>query len=322
MNKYQVMPQVVVYKNLLNKEDLDRFYKLAVEYQGDMKNFDIVDQERSTREDNHGSDPIERDDDYPINEWVPWYKFGKKTLFNFKKKPDNASEDIKFLHDFRDSVYEMLQSILNDYISEWSDSGYWPEYIDDWSIGSHGNKRLNFSVIEILKHDVLPDKKLAILFHTDSHKHRVGEPRAQQIITITVYVNDDYTGGEVEFLNEIDDEPKVITYKPESGDVTVFPAGIPYWHSAKAVTSGSEKLFARVFALWDYPGSKEWFEGIDKYGKDEWLKIVDEEMQKNVDTGMYDREVRIEGTDWQEIGLAYRIDVKKENHICVDGKDI
>ena len=320
MRKYEVMPQVVIYKDFFDKESLDRFYKISTEYGKMSEDLEVVDEERSTREDNHGTYPIESDDNYPINQWVPWYRFGQKTIFNYKTNFEDKNEDVVFMYEFRKRVYEVIDIVLKDYIKDWSDSGYWPDYIDDWSLGE--GKKLNFSAIEILKHNIYPEKNLAIIFHTDSHKHRIGEPRHQQIITITMYINDEYTGGEVEFLNEIVDEPTVMTYKPQAGDVTVFPAGIPYWHSAKAVKSGNEKLFIRLFALWNYPGSKEWFDGIKEHGEEKWLELVDSEMQEKVSSGMYDREVRIEGTDWHKAENSFKINVKSENHTYVDGKDI
>ena len=135
-----------------------------------------------------------------------------------------------------------------------------------------------------------------------------------------MYINDDYVGGEVQFLNEIDEEPKVFTYKPKQGDTTVFPSNIPYWHSAKAVVSGNKKLFVRVFAQWDYPGSQEWADGIEKYGEEEWNRINDESVQKRVDEGLYDREVNIEGQDTAKVTPAIKIYIKKENDIYIDGR--
>ena len=64
----------------------------------------------------------------------------------------------------------------------------------------------------------------------------------------------------------------------------------------------------------------EWADGIAEHGEEEWLKIVDEDVQKKVDTGIYDREVRIEGTEWQDVNPAIKVEVSKENHIYVDGR--
>jgi predicted 2-oxoglutarate/Fe(II)-dependent dioxygenase YbiX len=47
-----------------------------------------------------------------------------------------------------------------------------------------------------------------------------------------MYFNDDYVGGEIEFP-EFD-----IFYKPQLGDILVFPSSFIYNHSVKEVTSG------------------------------------------------------------------------------------
>ena len=111
----------------------------------------------------------------------------RKQFFNFKQMPDNLSdENLKFLYEFREKLYSIFSVVFKDYIDEWSASGYWPEYIDNWKLNEPGAGRMHYSVIEILKHDIHAEKNLAITFHTDAHKHRVGQPRAQQIITITI----------------------------------------------------------------------------------------------------------------------------------------
>jgi hypothetical protein len=323
MNKYQVMPQVVVYRDMFEKEELVRFYELMDKYETDTSSYTVVHEEDSTRGDNHGTPPPEQDDDSPINSWVPWHTFGKKTFYNWKQKPKNlVDEDLIFLYDFREKLLTVFKSVFKDYIDEWSQSGYWPDYITSWELNRPHISRFSSSIIEVLKHDLHPEKQLAITFHTDAHKHRVGQPRGQQIITITIYVNDDYEGGEVQFLNEIDEDAKVITYKPKYGDVTAFPSGIPYWHSAAAVTEGNKKLFVRMFAIWDYEGSKEWFEGIEKHGEKEWNKLVDADVQLKVDTGIYDREVNIEGKETAKINPAIKVYVKKENDIYIDGRTL
>jgi hypothetical protein len=51
-------------------------------------------------------------------------------------------------------------------------------------------------------------------------------------VSILMYFNDDYDGGEIEFP-EFD-----ISYKPQLGDILVFPSSFIYNHSVKEVTSG------------------------------------------------------------------------------------
>jgi hypothetical protein len=319
MKKYTVMPQVVVYKDLFSKEELQKFYSLLQMYDTDISGIEITNEEESMRKDDHGVLPLEEQKDSPLNNWVPWHTFGKKTFFNFTKKPEGLEdENLIFLYDFREKLYQVFGEVFKDYIDEWSDSGYWPEYIDNWNINNDKATRMFYSVIEILRHDNKPEKDFAIGFHTDTHEHRNGSPRTQQIITITMYVNDDYEGGDLQFLSEVDN--KLITYKPKFGDLTVFPSGEPYFHSALAVKEGNHKVFVRVFALWDHPGSKEWFDNVEKYGAEEWNRINEEAIQIDVSAGKRDREVHIEGKKLMPTAPAIKVFIKAEDDSYVDGR--
>jgi hypothetical protein len=59
----------------------------------------------------------------------------------------------------------------------------------------------------------------------DSHKY-------SRTVSISVYLNDDYEGGEISFpyFN--------ITHKPKCGDILIFSSAFPYAHLVKPITSG------------------------------------------------------------------------------------
>ena len=158
------MPQVVIYRDMFDKEDLKRFYSLMDLYENDTSQFEITHEELSTRGDNHGVLPKEMADISPINEWVPWHTFGKKTFFNSKQKPADISDDnLEFLYSFREKLYDIFAVVFKDYINEWSESGYWPEYIDNWKLNEAGAGRMHYSDIEFLK---LDNKKRLYVFVT------------------------------------------------------------------------------------------------------------------------------------------------------------
>jgi len=50
MNKYQVMPQVVIYRDMFDKQELQKFYDLMDLYENDTSQFAITHEELSTRE--------------------------------------------------------------------------------------------------------------------------------------------------------------------------------------------------------------------------------------------------------------------------------
>ena len=61
-------------------------------------------------------------------------------------------------------------------------------------------------------------------------------------ISIVVYLNDDYQGGEIEFPNQ------GITLKPKAGSMVIFPSYDPYLHDPKPVISG-DKYMSPVFCF-------------------------------------------------------------------------
>lgn len=61
-------------------------------------------------------------------------------------------------------------------------------------------------------------------------------------ISMVVYLNDDYEGGEIEFPKQD------ISLKPEAGSIIIFPSYDPYTHDPKPVISG-DKYMSPVFCF-------------------------------------------------------------------------
>lgn len=132
-------------------------------------------------------------------------------------------------------------------------------------------------------------------YHTDFAFSLKDNPGKKSITTTTMYLNDNYLGGEMVFNLEprlsrpyykrsdqfSSNEPYLagrIVYRPEAGDVVVFPSGNPdylsddgfYFHCVNRVTH-ADKYFLSIFNSYEFAGSKEWQEGIEEYGKDLWI---------------------------------------------------
>jgi hypothetical protein len=132
-------------------------------------------------------------------------------------------------------------------------------------------------------------------YHTDFAFSLKDNPGKKSITTTTMYLNDDYLGGEMVFNLEPRlsrpyykrsdqfgvDEPYIngrVVYRPEAGDVVVFPSGNPdylsddgfYFHCVNRVTH-ADKYFLSIFNSYEFAGSKEWQEGIEEYGRDLWI---------------------------------------------------
>jgi hypothetical protein len=108
-------------------------------------------------------------------------------------------------------------------------------------------------------------KELTLPFHTDFYQKDALEPGPKAEYTVTIYLNDDYTGGQIDYRifngNESDfdivdgelipkdmgnkDVPK-LTYMPQAGDIIIFPSRPPFYHGVRKVTEGT-KRFVRMF---------------------------------------------------------------------------
>jgi len=131
-------------------------------------------------------------------------------------------------------------------------------------------------------------------YHTDFPFALKDNPGKKSITTTTMYLNDNYLGGEVVYNIEprlarpyykrseqfSSAEPLVsgrAVYTPEAGDVVVFPAGNPdylsdegfYFHCVNRVWGG-EKYFLSIFNSYEYKGSPEYQEGVAEYGEELW----------------------------------------------------
>lgn len=66
------------------------------------------------------------------------------------------------------------------------------------------------------------------------HAHYDGDTDSKRIISPILYLNDNYEGGEIEFVNYN------IKIKPEAGMFLIFPANFAYRHIAHPVKTGTK----------------------------------------------------------------------------------
>lgn len=99
------------------------------------------------------------------------------------------------------------------------------------------------------------------------------------LLTCTVYMNDDYEGGEVRFTSMTGE---FFDYKPKAGDVVIFPSGSPlypnrepYFHAVGMVKSGT-KFLIRSFVKYKHQGSVEWLANEQLHGAEAWLEMEQE----------------------------------------------
>jgi len=264
MNKVDVYPHVVIYKNMLKNADK------IVDLLKKAKNFD------SNTEKLH-----------VFKQWSPWPPMGNMMFLGM---PDNnfiaETEDSKNELNYFNEIYKSYLYVLNEYISEWKDSNIWKPYITHWDIDSPNWEK---SGVSFLRYDPTEDQeKLAMAYHTDTHEFADANRGSKFVITVTMYLNDDYEGGEISFLDE--ENKNVITYKPKAGDITVFPSCEPFYHGILPIKN-NERYLLRMFLTWRYEGSEEWLANEAKYGKEEWAKMEHERTEIEFNSGNWHRHV-------------------------------
>ena len=288
-NKKTIMPFVVLYKDLFNDSQ------------------EILDVLQDSKRSN------------VLLEWEPWYELGQRTKFEFVLESDVTENEEKH-YMFQKRLYNALMDVYKDYILDWTKpeiiSKYKntnPNLQEDWSyvfgdfvthwdfenrIKDESEDGWLSSPVEVLKHDhtVGRNLELAIGYHLDAFNSKdAAGPKS--IITGTVYLNDDYEGGEISFLNEFDSS--IITYKPKKGDVIVFPSAKPFFHAAQKVY-GKDKYLIRNFLLWNHSGSERYKEGEKRFGKEQWL-LMQEYIRETEDLmGFYQKDVYLPGVSVYE----------------------
>jgi hypothetical protein len=252
-------------------------------------------------------------------EWEPWYELGERTRFEFFNESD-ITENEKEHWMFQQKIYNTMIDAYKDYISDWTKpeiiSKYKntnPNLQEDWSrvfgdfvthwdienfISNESNEGWQKSPVEVLKHDhtVGRNLELAIGYHLDAFNSKdAAGPKS--IITGTVYLNDDYEGGEISFLNEFDSS--IINYKPKAGDFIIFPSAKPFFHAAQKVY-GKDKYLIRNFLLWNHSGSERYKEGEQKFGKEQWALMQDYIRETEDLMGFYQKDVYLPGVSVYE----------------------
>jgi hypothetical protein len=229
--------------------------------------------------------------------WKPWSPSWRGAVFelpsiNYENDLlEEVDEDAKFQNEFSTSVHRAYAHAYKDYMSKHANDGEWPDFIKNWDFNSGFWTE---SQIQVLKYDekdsgVVGDRKdLAMNYHTDTN-HCDLDSRGNKIaITVTMYLNDDYDGGEISIY---DDKTKTVyDYKPKAGDVTVFPGFHPYYHGVLPFRGGKRYLI-RIFYLYRSPGTDEWLEEEKRIGAEAMAELTKAKLKDSWDNATNVREI-------------------------------
>ena len=202
----EIYPNILVYKNMF--KDISKSYKIL-------------------------TDSLIETEDRLFSPWTQWSIFGEylnPISPNFSmhgrngilEKHEGLSENQKDQQDFILEMMNNFHLVTEDYIDRYNidvdlnsmskdDDGHdiptWR-----WTGGTIGKYHMSNE-----------SEKHGMRYHSDYMPEQGSAPGYKFIITCTIYFNDDYEGGEVDFVMG----DKLVKYKPEAGDLLVFPSGHP-----------------------------------------------------------------------------------------------
>lgn len=263
----EIYPKILVYKNMF--KDISKAYSTLTE--------SLVESE-----------------DRLFSPWTQWSIFGEylNPIFpefslldkygNFK----NIEAKTQVQEDQKNLAIEMMENfhlVTEDYIKR---------YDVDVDLDATIENEDGFSVplwrwtgATIGKYDISTDSNLVgMRYHSDYQREQGDAPGYKFIITCTIYFNDDYEGGEVDFAMG----DKLVKYKPEAGDLLVFPSGhpdylteegMPYLHGVMP-SYNKHKFLSRMYWQKYQRGTDEWYEKEKEFGKDVWAAMQPELEQK------------------------------------------
>ena len=288
LNVIELYPKIFVYKGLF--KDINKTYSLLKESQGE--------------------------EDGLFSPWTQWSRFGEYINPIFKTYNDNLKiehvEKVKTSTEKQEEHKQVLLEILNnfmiatkDYIEknnvDFDENSIVPDIKDQ---NENPIKEWEYTGPSIARYKIDIEDPLAMTYHTDYIREPIVSPGHKFAITALTYFNDDYEGGEIDFIANGD----AYMYKPEAGDLLVFPSGHPdflmsensiYLHGVMPVIHNS-KYLSRMYWTKYSAGAPEWFENEEKFGKEKWQEMQQEIIQKfrdeNPNRNNADKERRIKWT--------------------------
>lgn len=213
-------------------------------------------------------------DSYLFSEWTNWGPYGLTSYFFSHSFEDCASlELLKLIYSHNLSanknkdVYKklLLQFSINTVLTEYSQMCIY-DYIYNSGCNFLLPENMFYTRVDLGEYHMQPVElgHLEMPYHTDyvSADHFLSSDKF--IVTCNTYLNDDYDGGEISFyLNG-----EIIDYKPNEGDIIVFPSGDPkylngksYLHGVKKITRG-QKNISRYYLKYKDMSHEQSVEGI------------------------------------------------------------
>jgi len=212
--------------------------------------------------------------------WPPW-GFGSKVQAHFGGFKEATSDGKWLIEQSLDKFWEALTYYKNNTLNEELFARFGaPHEIPESCMQERSPNTNPFgwchadvAIYESL--DTAEERPLSMEWHVD---RRDWFGAVRHMLTFNLYPNDNYTGGEISFIDMENAEKKVdsegreyylvdkpIMYKPEAGDALLFRADV--FHSVEKVVGN--KFYVRQFLT--APFTKEYYEEKEKYSDEEWV---------------------------------------------------
>jgi hypothetical protein len=259
----EIYPNIVVYKNMF--KDISKSYKVL-------------------------TDSLIETEDRVFSPWTQWSIFGDYLnpivpIFSMSEKFGNLKNietTTQVQEDQKNFAIEMMENfhlVTEDYIKKYNID----IDLNETSLDENGNtiNTWRWTGGTIGKYHVSNEtEKHGMRYHSDYMPEQGQAPGYKFIITCTIYFNDDYEGGEVDFAMG----DKLVKYKPEAGDLLVFPSGHPeylteegkpYLHGVMP-SYNKNKFLSRMYWQKYQSGTDEWYKKEKEFGKETWLEMQPE----------------------------------------------
>lgn len=249
---------------MLNLENLEKIHPEVWVYRGAIQNHEEL---------------LEKIKNLPA--WNKWWVFGEITdalamgdftwdTFPTKKEWE---EHVERLKTSRNDELSLVTAELEEYFYEAT-----AKYIEEQGLELDNWMHQSPSVCVYREEGGVTDE-MSMHYHTDYQPEKAEARGYQFKLTCTMYLNDDYDGGELAFALVNDrnspENAEKFDYKPTAGDILVFPSTHPFYHGVKRLRKG-DRYFVRNFWLEYFPGTPEWLAGEAEHGEDLWAEMEKE----------------------------------------------
>jgi hypothetical protein len=263
----EIYPNILVYKNMF--KDISKSYKVL-------------------------TDSLAETEDRIFSPWTQWSifvdylnpiipSFSMSDKYGNLKNIKTTTQVQEDQKNFGIEIMENFYLVTEDYIKRYGID----LDLNETSIDEDGNaiQTWRWAGGSIAKYHVSDEnKKVGMNYHSDYQRELWSTPGYKFVITCTIYFNDDYEGGEIDFAMG----DKLVKYKPEAGDLLVFPSGhpdyltedgMPYLHAVMP-SYNANKFLARMYWQKYQRGTDEWYAKEKEFGKEVWAQMQPELHEK------------------------------------------